>query len=188
MVALALQMRAHDLTLISWRSGGAPSMRVERSADALLIIDALVLLHGINGEIYFSRRALSGESSIKVERNGSRAVIRLDLVMQNHGMGAPVNARDWTIALLSSGIFCSSDDCPECACIRVDCVCDRYCKCTVTHHRSRRLHDCSDGTPCRRQSPLCHMCRCTCMHVTVHCSVTHRNVNPWSDFDGNIIH
>ena len=46
-------------------------MRVERSADALLIIDALVLLHGVNGEIYFSERALSGESSLRVERNGS---------------------------------------------------------------------------------------------------------------------
>ena len=46
-------------------------MRVERSADALLIIDALVLLHGINEEIFFSKRAMSGESSIKVERNGS---------------------------------------------------------------------------------------------------------------------
>ena len=46
-------------------------MRVERSADALLIIDALVLLHGINEEIFFSKRAMSGESSIKGERNGS---------------------------------------------------------------------------------------------------------------------
>ena len=62
MVYLALQLRAHDLTLISWGSGGAPSTRVERSADAPLIIDALVLLHGISEEIYFSKRAMSGES------------------------------------------------------------------------------------------------------------------------------
>jgi hypothetical protein len=63
-----------------------------------------------NGTIYEYIRDHLGfrlelqSATAAVERNGSRAVIRLDLVMQNHGMGAPVNARDWTIALLSSGV------------------------------------------------------------------------------------